>query len=114
MPNGRTTVRQLWRHLNARDFDLASALLHPDVDWAAILEGGRLGGRESVMAYWRRMLEYVRPDSAIMSLEDRPDGRLAVRMHHVLRRPGGEFWTEEEVTQVFSFRDDLIVRMDDA
>jgi hypothetical protein len=34
-------------------------------------------------------------------------------LHHVLRRPSGEFWTEEEVTQVFSFRDDLIVRMDD-
>ncbi len=112
MPTGRTTIRQLWRHLNARDFERASALLHPAVDWAGILEGGRLNGPESVVAYWRRMMDYIRPESAIVSFEDLPDGRLAARMHHVLRRPGGAFWADEEVTQVFSFRDDLIVRMD--
>ncbi len=112
MPNGRTTVRQLWRHLNARDFDQASALLHADVDWASILEGGRLNGPQSVVAYWRRMLDYIRPESAIVSFEDHPDGRLIAHMRHALRRPEGGLWTEEDVTQVFSFQDGLIVRMD--
>lgn len=113
MPNGRTTIQQLWRHLNAREFEMASALLHPAVDWASILEGGRLSGPESVVAYWRRMMDYIRPESAIVAFEDRPDGRLAARMRHALRRPEGGLWTEEDVTQVFSFRDDLIVRMDE-
>lgn len=113
MPNGRTTIRQLWHHLNARDFEMASALLHPAVDWASILEGGRLNGPDSVVAYWRRMMDYIRPESAIVSFENRPDGCLAARMHHVLRRPGGAFWTQEEVTQVFGFRDGLIIRMDE-
>lgn len=112
MPNGRTTIRQLWRHLNARDFETAGGLLHPDVDWAGILEGGRLNGPESVVAYWWRMMDYIRPESVIVSFEDRPDGRLAARMRHALSRPGGGLWTEEDVTQVFSFRDGLIVRMD--
>lgn len=113
MPNGRTTIRQLWRHLNARDFERAGALLHPAVDWASILEGGRLNGPESVVAYWRRMMDYIRPESEIVGFEDRPDGCLAARMRHALRRPGGGLWTEEDVTQVFSFQDGLIVRMDE-
>ncbi len=114
MPNGRTTIRQLWRHLNARDFEKARALLHPAVDWASILEGGRLNGPDAVVAYWRRMMDYIRPESAILAFEERPDGRLAARMHHVLRRPEGGLWAEEEVTQVFSFLDGLIDRMDAA
>lgn len=113
MPNGRTTIRQLWRHLNARDFDKAGGLLHPAVDWACILEGGRLHGPEAVLAYWRRMMDYIRPESAIVTFADRPDGRIAVRMRHALRRPGGGLWTEEEVIQVFGFQDGLIVGMDE-
>jgi limonene-1,2-epoxide hydrolase len=113
MPNGRTTIRQLWRHLNARDFEKAGGLLHPEVDWACILEGGRLHGPESVLAYWRRMMDYVRPESAIVTFAERPDGRIAVRMRHALRRPEGGLWTEEDVIQVFGFQDGLIVRMDE-
>ena len=112
MPDATTLMHRLWDLLNAHAFEDAAALLDPDVDWASLLEGGRLKGREAVVAYWNRMVEYIRPESVILGIEARPDGRLALRMHHVLRRPSGGLWTQETITHVYSFRDGLIAVMD--
>lgn len=112
MADDATLIRRLWALLNARAFEEAGRLLHPEVDWEGILEGQRLHGPAEVIAYWERMMAYVRPESAIIDLQTRPDGGVAVRLSHVLRRPGGAFWGSEDVTQVFRFDDGRIIRMD--
>lgn len=114
MASAKQQVLHLWELLNAHEFEAAGALLHRRVDWANILESGRLSGPEAVIAYWRRMMDYIRPESQVVGIETLADGRLAARMHHVLRRPGGALWTQEDLTQVFAFSDGLIVGMDPA
>ena len=105
-------VSRLWEALNNRDGAAAAPLLHPDVEWANIIEGDRCLGREAVVDYWRRTSGQFVIESTPLTFETRPDGRLAVRLQHTVRRPDGRLWTDGIVTRVFSFKDGLISRAD--
>ena len=51
----------MYAAFNARDIESVLATLHPDVDWANGMDGGRVLGRADVRAYWTRQFEVIDP-----------------------------------------------------
>ena len=105
-------VSRLWQALNNRDGATAAPLLHPDVDYVNLIDGGRLLGRDAVVDYWRRSASELSYEATPLTFEARPDGRLAVRIQHTVRRLDGRMWTDGNILHVFTFADGLIARMD--
>jgi hypothetical protein len=102
----------LYAAFNARDID---ALLHQmtaDVDWPNAWQGGRVKGHDGVRNYWTRQWAEIDPTVEPLAFKARPDGRVAVDVHQVVRSPDGELLAEGNVVHVYAFRDELIARMD--
>jgi ketosteroid isomerase-like protein len=55
MTDRELRITDLWTALNRQDFEAGLRLLHPDVDWQDIINGGRLHGIAAVRAYWAGM-----------------------------------------------------------
>jgi uncharacterized protein (TIGR02246 family) len=105
-------LRRAYDAFNARDIDAVLALMHPDVDWPNAFEGGRVRGHDEVRAYWTRQFEQIVPTVEPVSFTEREDGRVAVRVHQVVRSPGGGVLSDGEVVHVYALRDGLAERMD--
>lgn len=105
-------IVELRTAINALDFDAALALLHPDVDWQDIVNGGRLHGLAAVRAYWTDIRDLLTTGASPISHRLIDEDRIAVRMLHSLAGKQGKAWGEETLTQVFTFQDGLIIRMD--
>jgi hypothetical protein len=105
-------LRRAYEAFNARDVDAALALMHPDVDWPNAFEGGRVRGHEQVRAYWARQFEQIAPTVEPVAFTQRDGGRVAVRVHQVVRSPAGDVLSDGEVVHVYALRDGLVERMD--
>jgi hypothetical protein len=105
-------LRGAYAAFNARDIERALVLMHPDVDWPNGMEGGRVRGHDEVRAYWARQFEQIDPRVTPQAFEERPDGRIAVAVHQVVRSPAGELIAEGDVVHVYALRDGLVERMD--
>ena len=105
-------LRDLYAAFNARDVDAVLAHVHPDVDWPNAFEGGRVHGREAVREYWRRQFEQIDPHVEPERFTATEDGRVAVRVHQVVRDLDGAIVAEGRVTHVYAIRDGLVERMD--
>jgi hypothetical protein len=103
--------RDLYEAFNARDIDAALAGMHPDVDWPNGMEGGRVHGRDAVRAYWRRQFALIDSHVEPESFRD-TGGRIEVRVHQVVRDPGGALLSESHVQHAYTLRDGLVARMD--
>jgi hypothetical protein len=105
-------LRRAYAGFNARDVDGVLALMHPDVDWPNALEGGRLRGHDTVRAYWERQFAQISPHVDPRGVTRRPDGRIAVDVHQVVRSLDGDLLSEGDVVHVYALRDGLVERMD--
>jgi hypothetical protein len=105
-------LRRTYDAFNARDVDAVLATMRDDVDWPNAWEGGRLRGREAVRDYWARQFAAVDPMVTPVAFAERPDGRVAVTVHQVVRAPDGEMLSEGDVVHVYAVRDGLVERMD--
>jgi hypothetical protein len=105
-------LRRTYRAFNARDVDTVLAVMHPDVDWPNAFEGGRVRGRELVRAYWARQFDQINPEVTPVAFAARDDGRVAVKVHQVVRSLDGEVISEGPVVHVYLFVDGLVQRMD--
>lgn len=105
-------LREVYAAFNARDVDSILARTALDVDWPNAWEGGRVHGHEEVRQYWRRQWAAIDPSVEPTGFEARPDGRIAVSVHQVVRDLDGTLVAESDVRHVYSFRDGLIARMD--
>jgi hypothetical protein len=105
-------LRGAYDAFNARDIGAVVALMHRDVDWPNAFEGGRVRGHDEVRAYWARQFEQIDPRVTPQAFEERPDGRIAVAVHQVVRSPAGELIAEGDVVHVYALRDGLVERMD--
>ena len=116
MSGARTSAEDLLRRayaaFNARDVDAVIALMHPDVDWPKAFEGGRVRGHAEVRAYWTRQFEQISPEVVPRGFAERPDGRMAVDVHQVVRSLDGDILSEGNVVHVYRLRDGLVERMD--
>jgi hypothetical protein len=104
-------LRALYADFNARDVDAVLAATTEDVDWPNAWEGGRVHGREAVRGYWTRQWAEIDPRVEPTSITTRPDGRIAVQVHQVVRNLAGELLAENDVVHVYTMRDGLISEM---
>jgi ketosteroid isomerase-like protein len=106
-------IRRLYAAFNARDLDTVLAALAPDVAWANGMEGGHVHGPDGVRAYWTRQFRQVRSTVEPQHIGSCPDGRVAVRVHQVVRTAdGSQLLGDTIVRHLFTFRDGLIARFD--
>ena len=105
-------LRSLYLAFNARDVDGVLAATSEDVDWPNAWEGGRLHGHEAVRDYWTRQWAAIDPNVEPGAITVRPDGRVAVDVHQVVRSLAGDLVAENDVVHVYEIRDGLITRMD--
>jgi ketosteroid isomerase-like protein len=109
----RALLSRFYKALDAKDVDALMALVHPDVDFQAQLEGDdRLHGAAAVRNYYVRVLGLVIVESTPTAFHARPDGRMEVRTHHHVTSLDGALWHDGLVDYSFDFRDGLISRFD--
>jgi len=103
----------IYAAFNARDIEAVLEALHPDVDWANAMEGGRVHGREELRAYWGRVFERLDSRHAIEEMERLEDGRIALVVRQVVHEAGGgALIADEFVRHIFTMEDGLVVRFD--
>jgi ketosteroid isomerase-like protein len=104
-------IEDLYRAFNERDVDAVLAALAPDVRWPNGWEGGFVHGHEEVRDYWRRQWAEIDPHVEPVAIDERPDGRVAVRVHQLVRDHEGKVLADAEVLHVYRFADGLITEM---
>jgi len=97
---------------NARDIDGALRAMTPDVEWPNGMEGGFVHGHAGVRAYWTRQWGMIDPHVRPVGYALRPDGRVEVTVHQIVRSLAGEVLVDQTVRHVYSFDRDLVGRMD--
>ena len=97
---------------NARDVERALVLMRPDVDWPNGMEGGRVRGHDQVRDYWTRQFKMIDSHVEPEGFDSRDDGRIAVRVHQVVRSLEGDVISDGRVTHLYSFRDGLVAGME--
>jgi ketosteroid isomerase-like protein len=103
---------RLYDSFNRRDVDALLALMSDEVDWPNAWKGGRLIGRDAVRDYWIAQWAEIDPHVEPLSVTERPDGALAVRVRQVVRSTDGQLLSDGQVVHVYRLRDGLIDRMD--
>jgi hypothetical protein len=109
--NFERQLRSLYASFNARDIDGVLAGTSEDVDWPNAWEGGRVRGRRAVREYWTRQWAEIDPRVEPVSIVSRPDGRVAVHVHQIVRNLGGDVLRESDLAHVYEIKDGLVKRM---
>lgn len=104
-------LRSLYASFNARDIDGVLAATSKDVDWPNAWEGGRVRGRRAVRDYWTRQWVEIDPHVEPISIATRPDGRVAVQVHQIVRSQDGEVLSENDVAHLYEMNDGLVTKM---
>ena len=113
MPDEREELlRGAYAAFNVRDIERALVLMHPDVDWANGMEGGRVHGHDAVREYWTRQFGTIDPHVEPEEFTATADGAVAVKVRQLVRNLDGEVTADSYVTHVYRFRDGLVERMD--
>ena len=97
---------------NERDLDFLLFLLHPDVDWANGMEGGRIRGHQGVREYWTRQWDLIDPIVKPLRFETQPDGRIVVHVHQVVRDLDGKVILDQNIEHVYLLDGAQIVSME--
>lgn len=114
MPSKPTTevLRAAYKAFNSRNIEEILAMMHPDVDWPNLVQGGRVRGRDAVREYWRQQFSATNPRVDPLAFHDDGAGRIVVDVHQVVRDLGGKIVLDRVVQHVYLVRDGLIERMD--
>jgi hypothetical protein len=104
-------IPDLYRAFNARDVDAVLAALAPDVRWPNGWEGGFVHGHDEVRDYWQRQWAEIDPRVDPVETETRPDGRVAVCVHQVVRDLHGTVIADGQVLHVYHFENGLVSEM---
>jgi ketosteroid isomerase-like protein len=102
----------LFEAINGQDLESAAALLHPDVDWQDVFNGGRLRGRDAVRAYWDQVFGQIALTAAALDMKPEGDDRLVMTALYTVHQRSGKLWGEGIISHIFTFRDGLISGMD--
>jgi hypothetical protein len=105
-------LRRIYAAFNRREIDTVLAAMHPEVDWPNGMDGGRVIGQHSVREYWMRQWAMVDPRVDPVRLAKDEDGRIVVDVHQVVQDLSGELLLDHIVQHVYTFDEDVIVRMD--
>jgi len=110
--NTQKLIAQAYSAFNHRDIDGALALMSENVSWPKASEGGRVVGKEDIRAYWTRQWKEFDPHVEPLEVLDREGGITDVRVHQLVKSPGGDVLSDREVWHVYTIANGLIERMD--
>jgi len=112
LPARQSLLESAYAAFNARDIDGALRVMTPDVEWPNGMEGGYVHGHTEVRAYWTRQWGMIDPHVQPVGFAVRPDGRVEVTVHQVVRSLTGEVLVDQTVRHVYTFDHDLVRRME--
>jgi ketosteroid isomerase-like protein len=104
--------RRAYAAVNEGDIDAVLALTCPDVDWANALEGGRGHGQAAFRRTWARISQQFSFRLKPLSFEIDARGRVVVDAEVAIRDATGKPLATQRMLHVFTFRGDLIQRVD--
>lgn len=107
----RAVLLRAYETYNSRDLVGLSALLHPDVEWPDILDGGVIAGRQTVIDYFARQFDLMVPDARLISITEEPPARLVADIQYAVKDLKGRLWSDTRATLAYDFRDGLIARL---
>ena len=110
--DAKMLVSKAYSAFNRRDIDGALALMSETVSWPKASEGGRVIGKEGIRAYWNRQWEDFEPQVEPVEMIDYDNGRIAVRVHQIVKSRTGDTLSDTEVWHTFTILNGLIERMD--
>jgi hypothetical protein len=111
-PDHRLLLITAYAAFNARAIDEALATMHPEVDWPASWEGGRVTGHEAIRTYWLRQWEQLNPRVEPLHIVIDQEGQVIVDIHQVVHDKTGVLLVDEQIQHVYQLDDGLIRRMD--
>ena len=103
-------ISQAYAAFNARDIPTVLATLHPQVRWSKAWEGDYATGHAQVRDYWQ--WQELDPHVEPTSIGERPDGRLEVAVHQVVKDKQGTLVFEGPVKHLYTLRDGLLQQLD--
>ena len=112
MAFSKTLIEQAYLAFNERDVEGALALMSDDVSWPKASEGGRVVGKDEILAYWTRQWSMFDPHVEPREVVDLGAGKAEVRVHQLVKNLQGDILFDSEIRHVFTFEDDRIKRMD--
>lgn len=108
----RATLMDFYRAFNDRDAEAATGRMAPDVDWPDEATGARIRGPSAVRrvleAQWRAGDPRLEPTA----IDFDGEGRAHVRVHELVRSPGGDVLEDRKIEHVFTFEGAFIGRLD--
>jgi len=112
MDTPQDLIRQAYAAFNGRNIPAVLATLHPQVRWSRAWEGDYATGHDEVRAYWQRQWLELDPHVEPTRISERPDGKLEVAVHQVVKDKQGAVIFDGQVTHVYTLRDGLLQQMD--
>ena len=105
-------LRAAYAAFNARDIDVALALMSEDVTWPKAFKGGFVRGPEEVRAYWKEQWREINPHVEPVAFHPQGAGQVLVDVHQVVRNLAGAVLADEHVGHLFSIEQGLIRAME--
>lgn len=105
-------ISRAYSAFNSRDIDTALSTFHPNVQWPKAFEGGYVTGHDEVRKYWTRQWSEINPTVEPMGFNERPDGRLEVSVHQVVKDLEGNLMFDGKVKHIYTIQDELLQSMD--
>ena len=116
MPNQSAFLIKLlhttYAAFNARDIDVALALLAPDVALPRAFKSGFVRGHEEIRAYWTEQWSEIDLHDEPVAFHQRDDGQVLVEVHQVVRDLAGAVLADKHVAHRFSIKHGLIQGME--
>lgn len=112
MTKTESLIAQAYSAFNQRNIDGALALMSDNVSWPKASEGGRVVGKEEIRAYWSRQWNEFDPHVEPLEVLDHGAGSIHVRVHQLVKSPGGDVLSDSEVWHIYTVANGLIERMD--
>lgn len=104
----QAVLARSYEAMNAQDIEGVRATLHPDADWPDTLEGGRLQGREAIVAHYRQLFALTRPNIQLIRVVDEAPGVLEVEVQLLVQDHKGHIWSDTRARLTYRFKDGLL------
>lgn len=105
-------IKKAYVAFNARDLDAVLVYMDADVHWPNGWEGGYVDGHNAVKDYWTRQWNELNPVVTPISFTEKPDGKLEVLVHQLVKDLTGTVLWDGTVNHVYTFEKGKIKSME--
>jgi hypothetical protein len=105
-------LRAAYAAFNAREIDVALALMTGDVTWPKAFKGGFVCGPEEIRAYWTEQWTEINPHVEPVAFYRKSAGQILVDVHQIVRSLTGAVLADEHVGHQFTIEQGLIRAME--